>query len=83
MEKETEELLQKWLKIQIWKHKISVVVWVLIILSLFAGSWATYFYILPPFKQQLENTQSMLKQMSTTSEDLKEKEALFEKLFKR
>jgi len=82
MELETEKLLQKWLKMQIWKQSLSFIMWILIVLSVIIGGWTTYFYILPPLKKQIENTQSLLEQVSTVSESTKGQENLLRDFFK-
>jgi len=82
MELETEELLQKWLKIQIWKYRFSFIMWILIILSFVGSSWFSYTYLLPSIRKQIENTQSILEQMSAVSETNKQQEDLFKDMLK-
>ena len=80
MELETEELLQKWLKMQIWKQRISFLIWVLFFLSFIISLWFSYNYVLPSLTKQIENTQSILEQMSTVSEKTKGQEDLLKGL---
>ncbi|PIS08738.1 hypothetical protein COT75_05355 [Candidatus Beckwithbacteria bacterium CG10_big_fil_rev_8_21_14_0_10_34_10] len=78
MEPETEELLKKWLKIQIWRYRLSFIMWVFIVISFFASSWFTVKYIIPPFQKQIETTQSLLNQVSSFSKTSQEKDVLLE-----
>ena len=68
MELETEALLQKWLKIQILKYKLSLVMWIIMILSIIISIWFTCVYVLPPLTKQLANTQKILESVSSLSE---------------
>jgi len=81
MEPETEELFQKWLKLQIWKQRLSFLMWMFIILSFIASSWFGYNYVLPSVRKQIETTQSLLEQVSTVSENTKGQEDLLKDLF--
>ena len=80
MELETEELLQKWLKMQIWKQRISFLIWTFFLLSFIVSAWFSYNYVLPSVTKQIENTQSILEQMSTVSEKTKGQEDLLKNL---
>ncbi len=80
MELETEELLQKWLKIQIWQYRLAVVFKILIFLSIIISVWGFYVQVLPALKKQLENTQQILENVSSVSETSKQQEDMFNDL---
>jgi len=80
MEPETEQLFRKWLKIQIWKHWLSFLIGIVVILGFLIGGWTAYFFVLPSVKKQIENTQSVLENISTVSETTKNQENLFKNL---
>ena len=83
MELETEELLQKWLKMQIWKQTLSFIIWILFFLSFLVSGWFSYNYVLPSLRKQIENTQSLLEQVSTVSESTKGQEDLLKDLLQK
>lgn len=80
MELETELLLQKWLKIQIWKYRLSFIFWIFLVISFLLSGWLGYNYLLPVLNQQMKNTQIILEQITTLSETGKNQEELFENL---
>lgn len=83
MEIETEQLLQKWLKMQIWKNRISFIFWTLIILSFILGIWYSINYVLPPLQKQIENTQKIMEQISKTSELTEENKNFLKDFFEK
>ncbi|HUV46841.1 MAG TPA: hypothetical protein VMW29_01775 [Candidatus Bathyarchaeia archaeon] len=82
MELETEALLQKWLKIQILKYKLSLIMWIIMILSIVISIWFTCVYVLPPLLKQLANTQKILESVSSLSETSQKQENIFNDLLK-
>ena len=62
---ETEELFKKWLKLQIWQYRISIVVKIFFVLFIIFSGWFSYSRILPMITQQIENTTSLLKKVPT------------------
>ncbi len=76
MEPETEELLKKWLKIQIFQYKLGMIKLVIMILFFIFTAWSFYSFLLPVLSKQVKNTQTILENVNTVSEDVKEKEEL-------
>jgi len=62
---ETEELFKKWLKLQIWQYRISIIVKIFFVLFVVFSSWFSYSRVLPMIVQQVENTTSILKKVPT------------------
>jgi F0F1-type ATP synthase membrane subunit b/b' len=80
MELETEELLQKWLKLQIWQYRLAIIFKLLMVLTIGVSIWFTYVYLLPPLQKQIENTQKILESISQVSETSKQQEDVFKGL---
>ncbi len=74
MELKTEELLQKWLKLQIWQYRLALVFKLLMVVSVGISIWFTYVYVLPPLQKQIENTQKILESVSKVSETTQKQE---------
>jgi predicted PurR-regulated permease PerM len=68
MNPETEELFKKWLKIQIFKHNLALVLTVLLFVVFLTSSIISYLYIVPAIKEQIRNTQTILDKLSTSPE---------------
>lgn len=80
MELETEELLQKWLKLQIWQYRLAIIFKLFMVLTVGASIWFTYVYVLPPLQKQIENTQKILESVSKVSETTQKQGEVFEDL---
>lgn len=78
MELETEELLQKWLKLQIWQYRLAIIFKSLTLLIIGISIWFTYVYVLPPLQKQIENTQKILENISKVSETTQKQGEVFE-----
>ncbi|OGD54545.1 hypothetical protein A3J78_02185 [Candidatus Beckwithbacteria bacterium RBG_13_35_6] len=83
MQPETEQLLQKWLKLQILQYKLSFIKTLVMLLLFLTGIWFVYFNLLPKLETQLQKTQSLLEQMSNVSSGVQEKESLLEEIQKQ
>jgi len=82
MESETEELLKKYLKGQIWKQRISLLSSLLFIFFLIMSAWFSYNKLLPTLNEQIKNTTSLLEKMTTISQPSLNQSKLFKDLGK-
>ena len=68
MELETEKLLKKWLRIQLWQTRIQILVRLAFFFSLIFSLWLTYSRLLPSLENQLNNTQKMMNLLQPKSQ---------------
>ncbi len=74
MEPETEQLLKKWLKLQIWQHWLQIINRIILIAFLIIGFWIFLNYIFPAILKQLEVLQTMIGQLSQPQQTIPNQE---------
>ena len=60
---ETEQLLQKWLKIQIWQFRLMVVRWIFIVVFFLVGVIGFFGFVLPTLQTQVKKLDQIQSQL--------------------
>jgi len=60
---ETEQLLQKWLKIQIWQFRLMVARWIFIVIFFLVGVIGFFGFVLPALQTQVKKLDQIQSQL--------------------
>lgn len=79
---ETEQLLQKWLKIQLWQFRLMVFRWVFVVILFLIGIIGFFTFALPTLRSQLEKLDRIQGQLLNLSNQTEQQSLFLDQLKK-